>query len=304
MSNKKIANSNNNHNNKEDKFTNIEFILPNNLRINRNYENQKLFKSEESHNEIMIPKIKLNYRMKDLNQNYYFNKNSKRKINNIINSPSKYHKYYLENYKNMISSPLSPKNNKSVNFSNKLLNNMHNLNNLLNNKSKVILPNINIKNKKSLVIQNKEKNQKSIKKKISLVYLLKDKYKDDNFTEKSQNLLNNSSHSKSDWHLITENRRENNNDDLNLEDLFNNNYGKISNIINEINNKNLKTEKRVKNGAERLKEIHRQKLINCNIKIKNMAKETEHKKEFLNRYILLMRQNFENSEEFNNINFI
>ena len=174
MSNIKIANINtNNYNNKEDKFTNIEFILPKNIRINNNNENQKSFKLEESQNEIMIPKIKLNYRMKDLNQNYYFNKNNKRKINDMLNSPNKYHKYYIGNYRNMITSPLSPKNNNikdisnSVNFSNKLLNNMHNFNKFLNNKSKVILPNINIKNKKPLGIQKKEKVNKSIKKKIN-----------------------------------------------------------------------------------------------------------------------------------------
>ena len=92
MSNIKIANINiNNYNNKEDKFTNIEIILPKNIRINNNNENQK------SQNKIMIPKIKLNYRIRDLNYNYYFNKNSKEKINNIIDSPNKYHKNFMRN---------------------------------------------------------------------------------------------------------------------------------------------------------------------------------------------------------------
>ena len=297
MSNEKI----NNHNNKEDKYTNIEFILPKNIRINNIYENHKLFNSEKSSEQKLIPKIKLNYPKKDLKLNY-FNKNNKRKINNIINTPSKYPKYFIGNYKNMITSPLSPQNNNSVNFSNKLINNIYNLNNLLNNKSKIILPKIYIKNKKGILNTKKEK-IRSIRKKISLVDLLKDKYKDVNFTEKNQNLFNSSSHSKSDWHLITEAKKDNNNDELNLEDLFNKKYGKYADILNEINNKNIKMEKKVKNGAERLKEFHRQKLINCRLKIKNMAKETEHKKDFLNKYILLMRQNFENSAEFN-IDFI
>ena len=299
MSNIKIANINtNNYNNKEDKFTNIEFIIPKNLRINNNNENQKSFKLEESQNEIMIPKIKLNYRIRDLNHNYYFNKNNKRKINNIIDSPNK---YYIGNYKNMITSPLSPKINNSVKFANKLINNMHNFHKFLNNKSKVILPRINMRNKKALENQKNEK-EKSLNKKISVGYLLKNKYHYDNFSKNNQNLLNSSSHSKSDWHLITENRPENNKDDINLEDLFNKNYGKYSDIINEVDNKNVKIEKKLKNGAERLKEIHKQKLIDCSMKIKKTAKETEHKKEYLNKYILLMRQNFENSAEFN-VNF-
>ena len=197
----------------------------------------------------------------------------------------------------MITSPLSSKINNSVKFKNKLLNNMHNFHKFLNNKSKVILPKINIKNKKALESQKKEK-QNSLNKKISVGYLLKNKYKYDSFSKSNQNLLNNSSHSKSDWHLITENRTEDNKDDLNLEDLFNKNYGKYSDIINEVDNNNVKMEK-LKNGAERLKEIHKQNLIDCSMKIKKTAKETEHKKEYLNKYILLMRQNFENSAEFN-----
>ena len=221
MSNEKIENINNNYNNKEDKFTNVELILPKNLRIVSNSENQQLVKLEESKNEKIIPKIKLNYPKKNINQDY-FNKNNKRKINNIINTPSKYPKYCIGNYKNQITSPLSPKiNNNSLNFSNKLINNIH-LNKFLYNKSKIILPNINIRNKKDLLIHRQRKEKlRTIKKKISLGYLLKEKYNDENFSINAQNLLNNSYHSKSDWHLITEDKRENNNDELNLEDLFN-----------------------------------------------------------------------------------
>jgi len=180
-----------------------------------------------------------------------------------------------------------------------MLNSICNLNNSYNyNKPKVIvLPNIkSSKTTKRQLLQTKEKSTviKRNLKEISLGDLL---VNDESQT--TNNKKNKNCHSNSEWNLFKDNDKEKNNE-IHFEDLkFNHNYRKYTIINNEITNINKSVDEKYKNGAERLREIRKQKLIDCNKLIKQMAKETENKKNILNKYLLLMKQNFENSTEFN-----
>jgi hypothetical protein len=230
----------------------------------------KLFQLENILDKKILFKIKLNFPMKNINLNY-FNKNNRIKFNNIVNTTKSNDNFYIMNYKNK-------------------------------NKPKIILPYVDLPNiNKSSFTQPKKKFLKSRKnlKKISLTDLFKDKHYDINIPKENKN-LNRNFHAKSEWNLFNEKEKEKNNDDIIFEKLiFNKNFIKISDINSDRHKTNQSNKERIKSGAERLEEIHRQKIKDCNKLIKKMAKETEHKKNLMNKCLKLMRENFENSIEFN-----
>ena len=197
------------------------------------------------------------------------------------------------NYKNKNDPPISPAFN-CISFSKKLIEYSN------NDKPKIILPYVDLPNiKKFSFTKPKKKFLKSRKnlKKISLTDLYKDKNFDFNITKERKN-LNRNFHAKSEWDLFNE--KEKNNEDMVLEQLiFNKNFIKMSDTNNDCHKNDKSNKEGVKSGAERLEEIHRQKIQDCNKLIKKMAKETEHKKNLMNKCLKLMRENFENSIEFN-----
>lgn len=280
------------HKNKDEKKLNHKLmILPKKLKI------KKIFTSRKTPKKKFFLNIQLNDQIENTNQNY-FNKRSKN-YNIISNTSRNYLNLNIENYKNNISPPFSFNNNIIKKNCQKMLNSICNLNNSYNNnKPKVIvLPNIkSSKTTKRQLLQTKEKSTviKRNLKEISLGNLL---VNDDSQT--TNNKKNKNCHSNSEWNLFKDNDKEKNNE-IHFEDLkFNHNYRKYTIINNEITNINKSVDEKYKNGAERLREIRKQKLIDCNKLIKQMAKETENKKNILNKYLLLMKQNFENSTEFN-----
>ena len=254
----------------------------------------KLFQLENILDKKILFKIKLNFPMKNINLNY-FNKNNRIKFNNIVNTTKSNDNFYIMNYKNKNNPPISLAFNR-ISFSNKLIKDSN------NDKPKIILPYVDLPNiNKSSFTQPKKKFLKSRKnlKKISLTDLFKDKHYDINIPKENKN-LNRNFHAKSEWNLFNEKEKEKNNDDIIFEKLiFNKNFIKISDINSDRHKTNQSNKERVKSGAERLEEIHRQKIKDCNKLIKKMAKETEHKKNLMNKCLKLMRENFENSIEFN-----
>ena len=132
--------------------------------------------------------------------------------------------------------------------------------------------------------------------------LFKDKNIDNIIPQKKLKLKKETSIIKSEWNLFNEKLKDKNNDYLNFEDLtFNKkNNRKLSDINSELNNEYKLSEERTKKGAERLKDFHRQKISDCNKLIKKLEKEGEEKKKVLNKYLLLMREDLENSIEFDN----
>ena len=284
-------------NTNENNDTKKQFFINNKIRFNVKGK-KRLIPLKKSSNSKMVLKIKLNYPKKDLNS-HYFNKSDVNKINNIIHSPRNYHNLNIENYKSALYSPLTPNKN-YINLSYKINNDIHYLNNSNDEKPKVILPKLNIINKKQSLIQQKDKSAISKKnmKKIFLGDILKGNINDDIIPKKKYNLKAANSHSKSVWHLVTQ-KGIDNNDNNNLEELLFNKNIKSYDINSKAYDKYENTKERHKTGAEKLKEFHRQKLIKVDKLIKKTEKETNDKKKFLNKYIQLMRDNFEKNEEFN-----
>ena len=285
-------------NTNENNDTNKQIFINNKIKFNLKGKKQ-LIPLKKSSNSKIVLKIKLNYPKKDLNS-HNFKKSDINKINNIIHSPRNYHNLNIENYKSTLYSPLTPNKN-YINLSYKLNNGIHYLNNSHDDKPKVILPKINIINKKQSLMQQKDRSAISKKnmKKIFLGDILKGNIIDDIISKKKYNLKADDSHSKSAWHLVTQKGTDNNNDYKNLEELlFNKNINSYD-INSKTNDKYENTKERHKTQAEKLKEMHRQKLIRVDKLIRKMEKETNDKKKFLNKYIQLMRDNFEKNEEFN-----
>ena len=285
-------------NTNENNDTKKQFFINNKIRFNVKGK-KRLIPLKKSSNSKMVLKIKLNYPKKDLNS-HYFNKSDVNKINNIIYSPRNYHNINLENYKSALYSPLTPNKNYK-NLSYKLNNDIHYLNNSHDNKPKVILPKLNIINKKQSLIQQKDRSaiSKINMKKIFLGDILKGNINDDIIPIKKYNLNADNSHSKSAWHLVTQKGTDNNNDYKNLEELLFNKNIKTYDINKKAGDKYENTKEKHKTRAEKLKEFHRQKLIKVDKLIKKTEKETNDKKKFLNKYIQLMKDNFEKNEEFN-----
>lgn len=289
MSKHYIFDINNSHK-KYNQFKDMQYLLAKKLKINIK---PKFMSKQKSKNKKFLLKIKLNYPLVNLAPNN-FNKKGINKINNIISTTRKYNNFYIGNYKDKINPPLSSKKN--------FINDNLYLNNSINEKPKVILPSIKFINKKESLIQAKERSaifRKKLKQ-ISLADLFGDKNIDNIIPKRTFNLKKNNSQTKSEWNLLNGKLKDKSNDYLNFEDLtFNNYYRKFSDINREINNEYKSSEERHKNGAERLKEFQRQKISDCNKLIRKAEKESEEKKKILNKYLLLMRDNFENSIEFN-----
>ena len=271
----------NTENNKVNNYNDIKLFL--NRKYISNNNKSKILSIKNSSIDNKLLKVKLNYPKLDLNKNY-FNKNNINKLNNNFNAntPRDYHKNNIENY----NIKMSPSISSNIKISNKKIKDILSLNNSNNEKPKVILPKIKVRNQKKL--QSKEKSAvfgRNIKK----IYLgalgggLEEENND--YIKKNKN-----SRAKSEWNLLY------NDDYINFGNLIlNNNYRQLS----DINNNNNSHEKSYKNGAERLKEIHRQKLVNCHKLIKQTEKEVADKKKIINKYIELMRQDFENTSDFN-----
>lgn len=278
-------------NNDEKKLNHKLMILPKKLKIN------KIFTSRKTPKKKFFLNLQLNAQIENTNQNY-FNKRSKK--NNVISTSRNYLNLNIENYKNNINPSFSPSKDIIKKNCQKMLNSICNLNNSYNNNKPkvVVLPNIkSSKTTKKQLLQSKEKStvfRRNLKE-ISLGDLLVN----DDESQPPINKKNKNCHSNSEWNLFKDNDKEKNNE-IHFEDLkFNNNYRKYTIINNEITNTNKSVDEKYKSGAERLKEIRKQKLIDCNKLIKQMAKETANKRNILNKYLLLMKQNFENSTEFN-----
>jgi hypothetical protein len=219
-----------------------------------------------------------------LNQN-----NKLAKINNIFND---YQNFRLNNYNynKKIDSSVVPNTN--------LINESNKLNKFTNNnmeKEKIILPKIN--HKKSLPKEMSYVGRRNLKE-IKLHNLFLNDKNFDNYNEdiiKKRKIHN----VNSEWNMIT--RKKNNNyKDVIQEDMAfsDNNNSKLSDANHEKKNNSSSAEK-YKNGAQRLKELRKQKLIEYNKLIKKFAIESENKKKVLKEYLELMKQNFENNEEFN-----
>ena len=299
MSDKKISETNKTDK-KENKYNERQFIVGEKYIIN-NKSAQYLIPSEKSLNKKFVLKLKQNYPLKNLNPHYFNKSNNKIIINNDIRALRNYNNLYIGNYKSIINSPIAQKNN-LYSYSSKFKDNILLLNNSHDNKPKFILPNINIKNKRDSLILKKEKSviNRNKMKEIFLGDLLKEEINDDIIPKKRRYLKTKNNHAKSEWNLVTEKERENkNNDNIILEELLFNKNLKSCDIKIEINNKYKNITEIYKSGAQRLEEIHKQKLINNSKLIKKMEKETNDKKKFINKCFLLMRKNFENSEKFN-----
>ena len=262
-----------------------------------------------------IPKNKIFLKLKVNTQDYtdknHFNKNHKIK-SNVTSSNNL--QLIIQNYKNKSNKPtLSSKNIMNRN-SEKLVSSIYNFsssNNNNNNKPKVILPHLHNFN------YNNYYNKKPIMENEAIAIMFRKKLKEislgelfsndnseneaDTHKEKEKKINKNiRSHSNSEWNLFKDNNKESkkNDDLLNYEDLLFS-HRKYSIINNDFLKVNKSVEEKYKNGAERLKEIHRQKLMDCDKLIKKMKKETENKKQILSKYLKIMKQNFENSVEFN-----
>ena len=282
-------------NTSENRNTNKHLFIDKRFMINTKGK-KRLIPIEKSSNTKMILKLKLNFPKKDLHSQHS-NKSNKNIINNIINTPRNYHNLNQENYKSLLYSPIL-QNKNFINSSNKLNNNIHYLNNSHDEKQKIILPKINNINNKENLNDKSAINRKKMKG-IFLGDLLKGNINDDIIPKRKHNLKLNNPHSKSVWHLVTEKVENNNiNDCYNIEELLFNKNLKYNEINIKANNKYENIKERLKTGAERLKEIHRQKLININKLIRKTEKETKEQKNFLIKYILLMRDNFENNNKF------
>ena len=188
----------------------------------------------------------------------------------------------LENYKNnigIINYKLSQPNNYYI-HSNKLINNISNLNNTYNEKYR-ILPKINNSNlrNKSLV-HTREKFDINLKK-VNLGDL--SKYLEE---QEVNDIAENINADKS----ILDDKKDNKNDEkIKLKKLLlmrNTTDYKFENKFNSNTGKSHK-------NAKLLKRFYEQKMIKYNILIKKMEEESQLKRNVMNEYINLMKENFE-----------
>ena len=276
----------NTQNNEANNYSDIQLFL--NKKIINNNNRYKITPFQKPLFNKKLLKIKLNIPKKDINLNY-FNKNNKIKYNNNynINTPRNDHNFNLEQYQDNSNQSISP-HNKVLNVPNKKLNDIFSLNNSKNVNQKIILPKLQFENHKKNSFKSKEKSAvfRRHLKKISLGKALKKDINEDDDDIIQKKFKYKNFHAKSEWNVLN---------DINFEDfLFNKKYLKLSDINNDSS-----YERKYKNGAERLKEIHLQNLVNCNKLIKKMQKEVEDKKKIRNKYIELMRNDIENNIDFN-----
>ena len=280
---KKITNNGN-----EKKYNNILYLLSNNMEINNS--KMKLVPI----GEFLIDKnpLKIKCRIKGLSQKFLNQKNKLAKMNNNIFKDYQNFRLNNFNYNKKIDSSVVP-NPYQINESNKL----NKLTNTNMDRAKIILPKIN--HKKSLPKEMPyicKRNLKEIK--LNNLFL-----NDKNFDNNNDDIIKRRKmhNVNSEWNMITRKEKEKNDyEDIILEDMaFNdNNNSKLSDVNHEKTNSS--SAEKYKNGAQRLKELRKQKLIEYNKLIKKFEFESENKKKVLKDYLELMKQNFENNEEFNN----
>ena len=283
--------------NKKKILNNIKLIFPKKFTLNNNKSRsrRKIFplKRFEPKNKLFL-KIKLD-NPTEISNKKYINNEKNNNINSMKARNNSHERYYNKNYEIKINSPLSPKNN-YIKFSGELINNFKSLNNSHNYKHKIILPKIKIKNNENGLISKYAYNFKGPTKGISLDNLIKNKSLNNNIPINKDNLKINNNYAKSEKNLFIQNIQKENNieniEDVNLEKLiFNKNYDELYD-----NSENFIKEK---NPTEKLKEIHLNKLRNCNKLIKKIEKETKEKKDILDKYVKLMCQNIDNGLELN-----
>lgn len=276
---KKITN-----NGKEKQYNNILYLLSNNIEINNN--KMKLVPI----GEFLIDKnpLKIKCRIKGLKQKFLNQNNKLSKINNIFND---YQNFRLNNYNynKKIDSSVVPNTN--------LINESNKLNKFTNNnmeREKIILPKIN--HKKSLPKEMSYVCRRNLKEiKLKSLFL-----NDKNFDNNNDDIIKRRKmhNVNSEWNMITKKEKKDYKDiilkDMAFSDKSN---SKFSNVNHEKTNSS--SAEKYKNGAQRLKELRKQKLLECNKLIKKFEFESENKKKVLKDYLELMKQNFENNEEFN-----
>ena len=245
-------------------------------KIKENNNERILFLSEQTKN--LFPKkisvnnkILLKVKLKSAIKRTAITSLKKNKTKEINTSKIRLN-FSLENNKNnigIINYKLAQPRNYLIN-QNRLINNILNLNDSHNDK----LPNINDSKIRNNSLVNTHKKFDITLKKISLVDL--SKYSDNNnFFIKDLTEINNSN-----MKNINDTKK------VNLDTLEDNIVEKVQ---TEKNNKN--------RNAKLLQKFYKQKLMNYDRLIKEMERETELKKNVMNEYINLMKENFENSFE-------
>ena len=170
------------------------------------------------------------------------------------------------------------------------------------------MPKIDIsRNNKYSLVQTKEKSyfNRKILKEVKLTELAKNEndLDEDLISQKikfKNNKQNKYYEAKSEWELLKDESKNSNENKL-LEDLlFSDNSTKLSEVNQEIFCDDKSCGEKYKNGAQRLKEIHKQKLKDCGKLIKKFKKESKFIKKILKDYLELMKDSFDNKEKFNN----
>ena len=245
-------------------------------------QTKNLYPKKNPNNDKILVKIKL----KSPIRRVYLNKLRKSKTKEVNNLSKMCLGYDLENYKNnigIINYNLMHSNNYLI-HSNKLINNISNLNKSYNDKSN-ILPDINnYKPKHQSLNQTNDKLDLSLKK-ICLGDLSKNYEENEEKEEiKIDNKIN------CDKNKLDENKINKNDKSVNLKKLY---LSRNSTDYKLDNNIKINTPKTNRN-AKLLKKYYMQKIMNYDRLIKKMEEESEIKKNIMNEYINLMKENFEN----------
>ena len=243
-------------------------------------QTKNLFPTKIPNNNRILLKIKLKSPIRKV----YFNKLRKNKTKEINNLSKMNIAYELDNYKNnigIINYNLMQQNNYLI-HSNKLINNISNLNNSCNDKSK-ILPDIrNYKPKYKSLNQTNEKFDLNLKK----IYL-GDLSKNDEENEeiRNENEIN-----------LDKNKCEGEKINKNEDSVKSKKLLLLRNTTNyklENNSKANTSKNNINRNAKLLKKFYIQKMMNYDRLIKEMEEESEIKKNKMNEYINLMKENFE-----------
>ena len=244
-------------------------------------QTKNLFPSKSPNNDKILVKIKL----KSPIRRVYFSKLRKNKTKEINKRSKMSLANEFENYKDntgIINYNLMQPNNYLIR-SNKLISNISNLNKSYNDKTS-ILPDINSnKPKHQSLNQTNEKFDLNLKK-ISLGDLSKNyEEKEENEEIKIDNKIN------LDKNKVEENKINKNNKSTNLKKLI---FYRNSTDYKLDNNIKTNTPK-INRNAKLLKKYYMQKMMNYDRLIKKLEEESENKKNIMNEYINLMKENFE-----------
>ena len=277
---KRISNNGN-----EKKHNNILYLLSNNMEIN----NSKI--KLVPIGEFIIDKtpLKIKCRIKGLSQKFL--NNNKFAIKNKNNIFKDYQNFRLNsyNYNKKKDSSVVPNT-----FQKNELSKFNKFTNTNLESSKIILPKIN--HKKSLPKEMSYVFRRNLKEiKLNNLFLNDKNYDNNNDDLIKKRIMHNAN---SEWNMITR-KEKNKYENTILEDMAfsDNNNSKLSDMNHEKTNES--SAEKYKNGAQRLKELRKQKLFEYNKLIRKLEIESENKKKVLKEYLELMKQNFENNEDFN-----